>query len=79
MSYWTGSCAADNRLMQKVSRSSQRPGRVASLDSEREEASSQSYFQWREQTVRMPAVSVTVPPSRSSSFVRLLRRLSGKV
>lgn len=77
MSYWTGRCAADNRFMQKVSRSSQRPGRVVSHDNEKE-AMSQSYFQWREQTVRMPAVPAA-QPRQSSSLVRLFRRLSGKV
>lgn len=79
MSYWTGRCAADNRLMNKVSRPGQRSARAASLDIDKAEASSQSYFQWREQTVRMPAVTVTPRSAEASSLVRLFRRISGKV
>lgn len=78
MSYWTGSSAADNRLMQKASRNARRQVRSATLDGE-PDFSSQSYFQWREKTVRMQAVTVNPKPSQSSSLVRFFRRISGKV
>lgn len=77
MSYWTGRRAADNRLMQKASRNPRRQVRSATLDGE-PDFSSQSYFQYRESTVRMPAVTVTAKPSRPSSLVRLFRRIAGK-
>jgi hypothetical protein len=76
MSYWTWHSAADNRLMQKASRNVRRQVRSATLDGE-PDFGSQSYFQWREKTVRMPAVTVTAKP-QSSSLVRFFRRIFRK-
>jgi hypothetical protein len=64
--------------MQKASRNSRRPIRSATLGGE-PDFSGQSYFQWREKTVRMPAVTVNPKPSQSSSLLRFFRRISGRV
>ncbi|HEU4486047.1 MAG TPA: hypothetical protein VFR96_11230 [Povalibacter sp.] len=41
-------------------------------------AASPSYFEWREQTVRMPAIPVTNRAVRQGPFIRLLRRITGR-
>jgi hypothetical protein len=41
-------------------------------------AASPSYFEWREQTVRMPAIRVTNRAVRQGPFIRLLRRITGR-
>ena len=64
-------------LMQNNLRGGQRMKRVDLLMNDEEDASSPSYFEWREQTVRMPAVT-PVRRSSGSSIVRLFRRFAGK-
>jgi hypothetical protein len=63
-------------LVQNTLRSSHRMKRITAL--EKEEASSPSYFQWREQTIRMPAVSPAPRQAQPGSLIRLLRRIARK-
>jgi hypothetical protein len=62
--------------MQNNLRDGHRVKRIGALEA-KAEASSPSYFQWQEQTVRMPAVSVA-PQRHSSPIVRLFRRIARK-
>ena len=65
----------DRVLMQNhLRRVSSRNDRVAFLDEE-EEARSPSYFEWREQTVRTPALKVEPKPG---ALTRLFRRFTHK-
>jgi hypothetical protein len=62
--------------MQNNLRDNHRVKRVAVLEA-KAEASSPSYFQWQEQTVRMAAVSAPQRP-HPSPIVRLFRHIAGK-
>ena len=64
--------------MQKTSRSRHRSSRATSIEMEEDAPSNQSYFQWREQTVRMRAVTPVAQPAQSSAIARMFRRITGK-
>lgn len=64
-------------LVQNNLRGRHRMKAIALLE-EPEEANSPSYFQWQEQTVRMPAVAPVERRAQPSSIVRLWRRIARK-